>query len=115
MTEEARQTLSRAEFEKLVLAHARDDGAFRASLLADPKGTLKKAFEVELPDAVEFTVVEETPSRFYLVLPVESAELSDEELGAVAGGVGSMTASGFGVTSFQMSAAAASGSALTKF
>ncbi len=39
----------------------------------------------ELSD-VDIHVLEETPSKFYLVLPVEKVELTDEQLDAVAGG-----------------------------
>ncbi len=77
---------SREEFEKEVLRRARADAGFRAQLLVDPKAALKTAFGVELPPDIEIRVLEETPTRFFIVLPVEKTELSDEDLAQVAGG-----------------------------
>jgi hypothetical protein len=43
---------------------------------------------MSLPDSVTIEVVEETPEKGYLVIPVDRAALSDEQLDAaeVAGG-----------------------------
>ena len=79
---------SRQDFEREVIARAGADPAFRAELLADPRAAVKKAYGVDLPPSIELRVVEETPSVFYLVLPLQSAELTDEQLAAVAGGSG---------------------------
>ena len=84
-------SLSREEFERQVRLRAAQDSHFLEQLLADPKAALAAAFGLELPPDVEFNVVQETPSRFYLVLPVASKELTDEDLEAVAGGGGLMT------------------------
>ena len=80
-------SVSRAEFEKIVATKAQADAAFRARLVADPKAALKQDFGVELPEEIEFHVFQETPSRFCLVLPPVSRELTDEELAQVAGGL----------------------------
>lgn len=82
---------SRQEFERDVIARARADAAFRAELLADPRAAIKKAYGVHLPPAIDLRVVEETPSVFYLVLPLQGEELTDEQLAAVAGGTGFAT------------------------
>ncbi len=79
---------SRQDFERDVIARAGADPAFRAELLADPRAAIKKAYGVDLPPSLELRVVEETPSVFYLVLPLQSEELTDEQLAAVAGGAG---------------------------
>ena len=79
---------SRQDFERDVITRAGADPAFRAELLADPRAAIKKAYGVELPPSLELRVVEETPSVFYLVLPLQSEELTDEQLAAVAGGAG---------------------------
>jgi hypothetical protein len=81
-----------AEFEALMERAARD-ATFRRTLRADPRGTLKRELGMPVPGEVEIEVVEETATRAYLVLPVaqppkDGQELSDEQLGAVAGGTG---------------------------
>jgi hypothetical protein len=81
-------TLSREEFERQVRLRAAQDSHFLEQLLADPKAALASAFGLELPPDMEFNVLQETPSRFYLVLPVASKELTDNELEAAAGGAG---------------------------
>jgi hypothetical protein len=79
---------SRQEFERDIIARAGADAAFRAELLADPRAAIKKAYGVDLPPSLELRVVQETPSVFYLVLPLHGEELTDEQLAAVAGGAG---------------------------
>ena len=79
---------SRQDFEREVIARAGSDPAFRAGLLADPRAAIKMAYGVDLPPSLELRVVEETPTVFYLVLPLHSEELTDEQLAAVAGGAG---------------------------
>jgi hypothetical protein len=69
--------------EKALVDKATNDPAFRAALVADPKGTLESTFGVALPDGMVITVVEETPTQRYIVLP--SASLSEAELADVSG------------------------------
>ena len=69
--------------EKALVDKATNDPAFRAALVADPKGTLESTFGVALPDGMVITVVEETTTQRYIVLP--SASLSEAELADVAG------------------------------
>jgi hypothetical protein len=80
------QSLSRQDFEKDVILRAAAEPAFRQKLLADPKAALQATYGVELPPDLEISVLEETPSKFYLVLPAQTRGLTDEELAAVAGG-----------------------------
>lgn len=68
-----------------------NDPAFRERLVADPHGAVQDELGVPLPSEVRVTVLQETPDTLYLVLPSTSEtppgrELSDAELGAVAGG-----------------------------
>ena len=73
-----------------ITERAAKDPAFRRDLLADPKGVLARELAVALPDFLEVRVLEETPTKVYLVLPAAppaaGAELSDEQLEGVAGG-----------------------------
>jgi Nitrile hydratase, alpha chain len=73
-----------------LLERAAKDDAFRRALVEDPSGTLERELGVRLPAGVRLTVLEETATNRYLVLPPDplrpAGELSEEELDAVAGG-----------------------------
>jgi hypothetical protein len=90
MTERADR--SRRELQARLLDKAWKDEAFRRALIADPKGMLEKELGVPLAADFSLTVLEETPTTRYLVLPPAptgaAGELSDAELAAVAGGDG---------------------------
>jgi hypothetical protein len=78
------------KFEQLI-ARAWADPAFRDELKASPKDTIQRELGVSLPADVEVEVLQESPTKIYLVIPpappgVDSRELSDDELSAVAGG-----------------------------
>ena len=66
-----------------VLQRASTDPDYRASLKADPAGTLAAA-GVDLAAGVTYTVVENTPDQIHLVLPplAEEDELGGEVLEA---------------------------------
>jgi hypothetical protein len=81
----------RAEWERRLIQRSLEDEDFRQRLLADPKGTLEQEMGSRLPEGVEVRAVEESADTIYLVLPSASAvgeggEISDQELGKVAGG-----------------------------
>jgi hypothetical protein len=84
----------RAEIERRLIQRSLQDEEFRQRLLDDPKGTLEQELGRGLPEGVQVRAVEESANTIYLVLPSASAvgdqggELSDQELEAVAGGVG---------------------------
>ncbi len=62
------------------------DEAFREQLKSDPKGTLA-AHGMDVPDDVEIKVVESTAEVQYLVLPpIQTGELTDEQLTSAQGG-----------------------------
>jgi hypothetical protein len=83
---------SRGELEARLLDKALKDPAFRRALIDDPKGTLERELGVPMAEGVSLTVLEETATNRYLVLPPAPAgtagELSDAQLEAVAGGEG---------------------------
>jgi hypothetical protein len=84
----------RAEVERRLIQRSLQEEDFRQRLLDDPKGTLEQELGSGLPEGVQVRAVEESADTIYLVLPSASAlgdqggELSDQELEAVAGGVG---------------------------
>ena len=83
---------NRDSVERQIIERATTDSSFRQQLISDPKGTLEGELGVTLPAGVNVQVLEESASDYYLVLPPSGAaagsELSDAELGAVAGGSG---------------------------
>ena len=74
-----------------LIARAWADPAFRKALLSSPRETIARELGAAIPPEVEIEVVEETPTRLYVVLPAAppagaAGELSEADLGAVAGG-----------------------------
>jgi diamine N-acetyltransferase len=67
-----------------LLKKAAQDAEFRADLLRDPRSAVKAAFGMDPPEDVELLVMEETPTRLYVVLPPQkpgkSAQVSLREV-----------------------------------
>lgn len=83
------RTVERDNAESRIVAKALSDEGFKRALLSDPRAIISREMGFELPADLKINVVEETPNNFYVVLPHlagRSAELSDTELEAVAGG-----------------------------
>ena len=93
------QGTNQEQLQAQVLERASRDRAFRQQLQQNPKGTLEQTFDVQIPDFIAVEVVEESPSKIYLVLPPATPEvgqeLSDRDLEAVAGGWTALTACGY--------------------
>ncbi|WP_409342766.1 NHLP leader peptide family RiPP precursor [Paenibacillus sp. MBLB4367] len=58
-----------------IIQKAWEDAAFKAKLLADPKAAVQEAFGIVIPDSVDLVTVEETTSKFYLVIPPNPSEV----------------------------------------
>lgn len=71
------ETLSAESLKTQTIKKAWEEPAFMASLLADPKGAIHQAFGVELPPEFELLAIEETPTRFYLVVPPKPENVND--------------------------------------
>ncbi len=74
------------EIEDMVRAKADEDETFRAKLLEDPRGAIKEATGLTVPEGFSIQVHEETATEFHMVLPPAGSRLSDEELRGAAGG-----------------------------
>jgi len=76
------------EFQKAygkLVAKAWSDAEFKAKLLADPMKVFKEN-SMKVPAGIEVRIVENTAGVMHFILPPEpSDELTDEELGGVAG------------------------------
>ena len=88
----ADQAETRSQNAARITERAAKDPDFRRDLLADPKHVVARELGLVLPDFLELHVLEETPTSVYLVLPAAppapGAQLSDDQLDAVAGGAG---------------------------
>ncbi len=88
-------------FKTDIVRRAVQDPAFRAALLADPKGMIERTLGQPLPDSLAVDVIQESTKQMYLVLPLAVTEaeefatlsqaledevLNDTKLDHVAGG-----------------------------
>jgi hypothetical protein len=76
MSEAAART--RSELEAQIVARAWADEGFRERLRADPHAALAEETGVSVPESIEIEVLEETPEKGYLVIPLNRAAISDE-------------------------------------
>jgi hypothetical protein len=82
---------SRAVLEARIIAHAWKDSDFKQQLFSNPRAAIESFLEEPIPSNIEIKVVEESANTLYLVLPpqpVSEAELSEDQLAAIAGGGG---------------------------
>jgi|Tabmets5t2r1_1033131.scaffolds.fasta_scaffold00319_4 hypothetical protein len=77
---------TRRELEEKLVSRAWADDAFRERLKADPRAAVADETGINIPESVTIEVLEETPEKGYLVIPLNRAEMSDEELDAASGG-----------------------------
>jgi Nitrile hydratase, alpha chain len=82
---------TRREIEAHIIAQAWKDETYKQELLSNPKAVFEREFGVQLPAEANVCVHEENVTNFYFVLPMRpnlsGAELSDEQLEAIAGGI----------------------------
>jgi hypothetical protein len=79
-------TPTREELEAQIVARAWADEGFRDRLRSDPRGAVAEVTGFLMPEAIEVEVLEETPEKGYLVIPLNRVEISDEELDVAGGG-----------------------------
>ena len=75
------------EMRMKIVGKATGDADFRARLLGDPKGAIEQELGVTIPASMSIEVHEERGTTAHLVLPPDS-KLSEDDLQAVAGGLG---------------------------
>jgi hypothetical protein len=83
------QGAPREDVEQRLVERATRDAGFRQQLINDPRRAVEGELGVSLPAGVNVRVVEESANDLVLVLPpagAASGQLSDAQLGAVAGG-----------------------------
>ena len=77
---------TRRELEAKIVARAWADDAFRERLRADPRAAVAEETGISLPESIAIEVLEETPEKGYLVIPLNRVSISDEELDVAGGG-----------------------------
>jgi hypothetical protein len=79
-------TPTRRDFEARLVARASSDAGFRERLRTDPRAAVAEETGMTVPESVNLQVLEETPQQAYIVIPVDRAAISDDELDAASGG-----------------------------
>jgi hypothetical protein len=78
--------LTRRALEDKIIARAWADEGFRGRLKTDPRAAIADETGISVPESIEIEVVEETPEKAYVVIPMNRAAVSDEELDMASGG-----------------------------
>ena len=73
-----------------VAARAVADPAFRAYVITDPRAAISSVLGVVIPEGVDITVHESTPTHVHLSLPPYLPS-PDGDLGAISGGANTWT------------------------
>ena len=73
-----------SEIRAYLMLRATEDAAFRARLLADPKGTVEAETGVSFPADYTFHIHEETATDAHMILPITS-RLTPEDLKVLTG------------------------------
>ncbi len=78
---------TQSQIQNQLIARATADETFRAQLLENPRAAIKDETGLSVPDGINIRVVEDNESDYHLVLPPAGRNLSDQEIGGVAGGL----------------------------
>ena len=81
---------TQSQIQEQILAKAEEDEQFRVRLLDDPKAAIKDATGLSVPDGINIRVLEDNATDYHLVLPPAGRNLSDQEIGGMAGGISDM-------------------------
>ena len=69
--------------EDRLIGRALADPEFRQRLLADPRSVLESERGMALPDGMQFSIIEEAPDAFCIVLPSDLTSSPDGELARI--------------------------------
>jgi hypothetical protein len=83
---------ARRDLEDRLVARAWADEDFRKRLKSDPRSTVAEETGISVPESIEIEVLEETPVKAYLVIPMNRVVISEEQLQAASGGEGGVVA-----------------------
>jgi Nitrile hydratase, alpha chain len=92
INQESNESMTKYALEKQLISRAAKDSTFKQQLLQDPQKIVGEMLGTEIPQNYEIKVFEQPANTLYLVIPehIENnsggAELSEEDLEAVAGG-----------------------------
>jgi hypothetical protein len=75
----------RTIIQNRIVGRALADSGFRDRLLANPRAAVAEELAVVLPAELEIVVVEESPSRLAIVLPVDLDGLGPDAVWAMTG------------------------------
>jgi len=85
----AAPTISRHQFQSLIIERAWKNPEFKREFTANPKATIEKYTGQKLPDNLNVAVHQEDANTMHITIPLapkNMAELSDTDLETVAGG-----------------------------
>lgn len=71
----------RNDIQALLIKKAWENEEFKKELLQNPKATIEKTLQIQIPEDVEIAVVQETPKKMYLVIPAKPEHTSSESSG----------------------------------
>ena len=77
---------SAEEMRAHLTSRAAEDSAFRAQLVADPKGVMNQEFGISVPDNIDIVVHESDMRTVHLALPPDPV-MDEEQLEAISAGL----------------------------
>jgi len=81
---------TRGQLNDKIVEQAQSNPSYRERLMKDPRALMAKQIGTDIPANVKVEVLQETPDKYFIVLPYmpkEGAELDDAALEKVAGGM----------------------------
>ncbi|MGW3046035.1 hypothetical protein ACWC9T_39935 [Kitasatospora sp. NPDC001159] len=73
------QHTDRQAIERRLIERAQADPTFLRALVKEPRATIEAFLQMQIPAGVEFEVIQETPGRFRMVLPLIGAPIAKPE------------------------------------
>jgi hypothetical protein len=70
---------TRRDLEERINVRAAKDQQFRSDLMGNPHATLKKELGLEIPADIKITVLEESGTQHYIVLPQKHSGAGEPE------------------------------------